>query len=376
MSRLVFIGLSVTSSWGNGHATTYRALLKGLEQLGHELLFLERDAPWYAENRDCRAISGCRIELYASLPDLQHRFEGEVKSADAVIVGSYVADGANVLRWVLDTARGSRLFYDIDTPITLAHLARRTPTYIAPESIPELDAYLSFSSGPVLDLIEREHGAKLALPLCCSVDTSLYRPLTATPTHALSYLGTYSDDRQPGLDALLTAPARALPGERFVVGGAGYPKLDWPANVTRIEHVNPGDHAKFYGQSRFTLNVTRADMRRLGHSPSVRLFEAAACGTPIISDDWPGLSTFFEPEREILIASDADQVVRYLRELPTATRLGIAARARERVLREHTAEHRARQLAMYLERLKPANHVDRAGARKPDSSAALESPEP
>ncbi|HKO46415.1 MAG TPA: glycosyltransferase [Polyangiaceae bacterium] len=375
MSSLVIIGLSVTSSWGNGHATTYRALLKGLAQLGHEVLFLERDAPWYAANRDCRAIAGCRIELYTSLSDLR-RFEAEVSAAGAVIVGSYVADGAEVLRWVLDTARGSRLFYDIDTPITLTHLARKTPTYIAPESIPKLDAYLSFSTGPVLAMIEREHGAKLALPLCCSVDTTLYRPLTTTPTQALSYLGTYSDDRQPALESLLTAPARALPNERFVVGGAGYPMLDWPLNVARIEHINPRDHAAFYGQSRFTLNITRADMKRLGHSPSVRLFEAAASGTAIISDDWPGLSTFFEPEREILIASDADQVLRYLRDLPAAARRAIAGRARARVLREHTAEHRSRQLAYYLASLAQVERIGVSAPVKSSSGAELGSPEP
>jgi spore maturation protein CgeB len=373
MSKIVIFGLSVTSSWGNGHATTYRALLKGLEQLGHEVLFLEREAPWYADNRDCREISGCRIELYTSLAELRRGFEDEVKNADAVIVGSYVPDGADVLRWVLDTARGSRLFYDIDTPITLANLAHDTPTYIAPESIPELDAYLSFSTGPVLDLIEREHGAKLALPLCCSVDTSLYRPSSSSATRALSYLGTYSDDRQSALDALLVVPARALPGEHFVVGGAGYPELDWPTNVTRIEHVNPGEHAAFFGTSRFTLNVTRADMKRLGHSPSVRLFEAAACGTAIISDEWPGLSTFFEPEREILIARDTDQVLRYLRDLPDAVRRAIADRARARVLREHTADHRSRELAFYLERLASPEPT---GPLKPSSRARLESPEP
>jgi len=351
MSRVVIIGLSVTSSWGNGHATTYRALLRGLELLGHDVLFLERDRPWYAENRDCRAIPGCRIELYASLQDLRCRFESEVEAADAVIVGSYVPEGAQVLRWVLGTARGIRLFYDIDTPVTLAHLARNTPTYIAPESIPELDAYLSFSTGPVLDLIEREYGAKLALPLCCSVDTRLYRPVQSTLTQALSYLGTYSEDRQPTLEALLIAPARALPHEQFGAGGSGYPALDWPANVTRTEHVNPGEHAAFYGRSRYTLNVTREDMKRLGHSPSVRLFEAAACGTAIISDEWPGLSAFFEPEREILLASDTDQVLRYLRDVPDAKRRAIAERARARVLREHTAHHRSRQLAYYLESL-------------------------
>ena len=349
--RLVFLGLSITSSWGNGHATTYRALVRALHSLGHEITFLERDVPWYAENRDELAPAGCTVELYSSLEDLQARFEPLLRQSDAVLVGSYVPDGAEVLEWAIATARGLTLFYDIDTPITLARLEANEKGYIARESIPKLDAYLSFTGGPTLELIEQQLGAPVALPLYCSVDAELYTAGGVAPHRDLGYLGTYSADRQPTLDRLLTEPARKFAEGRFVVAGPCYPELPWPANVERVEHVPPGQHPQFYSSLRYTLNVTRADMVRLGYSPSVRLFEAAACGVPIISDRWEGMDQFFEPQSEILLADTTEEVLEYLRTLPETTRQAVAQGARNRVLRQHTSIHRARQLEHYLREL-------------------------
>lgn len=350
--RLVILGLSITSSWGNGHATTYRALVRGLEELGHQVTFLERDVPWYASNRDAPRPQGCRLELYESLEDLRERFTSLVQDADAVLVGSYVPDGADVTRWVVETARGLTLFYDIDTPITLEKLRSGEPTYIAPETVPDLDAYLSFTGGPALEVIERSLGAKCALPLFCSVDAALYTPRDFAPYRDLGYLGTYSADRQPTLDLLLTEPARRMPNGRFIVAGPCYPAREWPANVERVEHVAPGEHPDFYGSLRYTLNVTRADMVKSGYSPSVRLFEAAACGVPIISDLWSGIEEFFEPNAEILLARSSAEVHRILTELPEIERRRVAEQARERVLRQHTALHRAQKLEYYVQELR------------------------
>lgn len=350
--RLVFLGLSITSSWGNGHATTYRALVRGLAELGHDVTFLERDVPWYASNRDAPEPQGCRLELYDSLEQLRERFSGLVQDADAVIVGSYVPDGAEVTRWVVETARGLTFFYDIDTPITLEKLRSGEPTYIAPATIPALDAYLSFTGGPALETIERGLGAKCALPLFCSVDAELYRPREFAPYRDLGYLGTYSADRQPTLDMLLTEPARRIPTGRFIVAGPCYPAREWPPNVERVEHVAPGEHPDFYGSLRYTLNVTRADMVKSGYSPSVRLFEAAACGVPIISDLWSGIEEFFEPNAEIFLARSSADVYRILTELPEDERRRTAEQARDRVLRHHTALHRAQKLEHYVEELR------------------------
>jgi spore maturation protein CgeB len=348
--RIVFLGLSITSSWGNGHATTYRALVSALAALGHELTFLERDVPWYASSRDRRQVDGCRIELYSDLDELS-RFAAEVAQADAVIVGSYVPNGAEVIDWVLETARGLRLFYDIDTPVTLGQLRRGEPTYILPSQFSKFDAYLSFTGGPVLAELEQEFGAKLALPLYCSVLPELYSPRRMTPFRDLGYLGTYSADRQPTLERLLVEPASRFPEGQFVVAGSCYPERSWPSNVERLEHVAPSEHAAFYCSLRYALNVTRADMLKSGYSPSVRLFEAAACGTPIISDRWPGIERFFEPDREILLASNADEVLAHLREFSEPERRSMAQRARARVLREHSAASRARELSHYLDEL-------------------------
>ena len=351
--NIVVLGLSITSSWGNGHATTYRALLRALGALGHRILFLECNAPWYERHRDRLDPEGCSVAIYEGLDDLRSRFDGQIRHADAVIVGSFVPDGAEVLAWVLETARGLRLFYDIDTPVTVGRLLRGEETYIAPHSIKSLDAYLSFAGGPVLELIESELGAPLCLPLYCSVDTTLYAPLSLAQTRDLGYLGTYSADRQPALTRLLIEPARRSPWHRFIVAGPSYPEdIRWPDNIEHIEHVGPADHARFYGSLRYTLNVTRADMIGAGYSPSVRLFEAAACAVPIISDRWVGIDEFFEPGREILLCESSEQMLEYLSDLPEAERVKIGERARARVLGQHSSAHRALELDLYLRELR------------------------
>ena len=347
--KLVVLGLTLSSSWGNGHATTYRALLKAFAARGHSILFLERDKPWYAAHRDLGDADYCELAFYDDVEDL-NRWRREVASADAVIVGSYVPDGVQIGRWVQSTAQGATAFYDIDTPVTLAKLARGDFEYLTPELIPGYDVYLSFTGGPTLDLIARRYGAPAARALYCSVDPDVYRPLAVPKRWDLSYLGTYSPDRQPTLEKLLIDPARRCPNRRFVVAGPQYPAdINWPANVERIDHVPPADHPAFYAASRFTLNVTRADMIAAGWSPSVRLFEAGACATPIISDRWEGLDRLFAPGREIMLADSADDVIAALADDADA----IGEAARRRTLAEHTAAHRAEELECWLRAAEP-----------------------
>ncbi len=346
--KMVILGLSITSSWGNGHATTYRALVRELVRRGHTVLFLERDVPWYAENRD-RPDGFGRTELYASVADLRRRFEHAVREADFVMVGSYVPNGVAVGRWVLAIARGVTAFYDIDTPVTLAKLERGDEEYLAPSLIRRYQLYLSFTGGPTLRRLEAEYGAPLARPLYCSVDPDLYFPERAEARWDLGYLGTYSADRQPVLERLMLGAARRWRKGRFVVAGPQYPEeIAWPANVERVEHLPPAEHREFYNAQRFTLNVTRADMVRAGYSPSVRLFEAAACGTPIVSDYWEGLETFLTPGREVLISRSPEETLRYLRDLSDAERAAVGRQARARVLASHTAAHRAAELEGYV----------------------------
>lgn len=345
--RLVVIGLTLSSSWGNGHATTYRALLKAFAERGHEVLFLERDVPWYAQNRDLAEPGFCRLAFYSDLDGLR-AWAGEVASADAVIVGSYTPQGVAVGRWAQATAEGPVAFYDIDTPVTLAKLRAGDEEYLSADLIPGYDVYLSFTGGPTLALLEERYGSPAARALYCSVDARAYRPVDVPLSWDLSYLGTYSPDRQPTLERLLIEPARRRPDLRFAVAGPSYPAdIDWPANVERIDHVAPADHPAFYGASRYTLNVTRADMIAAGYSPSVRLFEAAACAVPIISDRWAGIDEVLEPGAEIALADDADAVLRLL-DAEEARRMVLGEAARRRILGQHTAVHRALQLDRWL----------------------------
>jgi spore maturation protein CgeB len=346
--RIAILGLSITSSWGNGHATTYRALVRQLAARGHQVTFLERNLPWYSANRDMPAPPGAATILYESFDALRTEHEPVIRDADVVIVGSYVPEGTAVGEWVTDIANGVTAFYDIDTPVTLAKLSNGGADYVSRRLIPRYDLYLSFTGGPTLDRLEREFGARMARPLYCSVDTRDYFPEATTGKWDLGYLGTYSDDRQPSLTALMLEPARSLADCRFVVAGAQYPDaIEWPGNVDRITHLPPRAHRGFYNAQRYTLNITRADMIRAGWSPSVRLFEAAACGTPIVSDYWEGLETFFEPGRDILIARSAEDTAMYLHELSDEDRLTIGQRARARVLAAHTAGHRAEALESF-----------------------------
>ena len=347
--NIVILGLSITSSWGNGHATTYRALVKALSKRGHSVTFLERDVPWYRQNRDLANPDYCRLSLYQSLPELA-RHADLVRDADLVIQGSYVPDGVAIADWLTGRATGVTAFYDIDTPVTLAGLESGQVDYISAGLIPRFDLYLSFSGGPALGLVEDLYGSPLARSLYCSADLHMHRTSGASPSWSLGYLGTYSEDRQPLLERLFSEPARRLPGQSFVVAGSQYPhSVEWPANVRYIAHLPPREHVQFYGAQRYALNVTRSDMKALGYSPSVRLFEAAGCGTPVISDNWPGIETVFEPGKEILIAASPRDVVQILTELPDDRRLTIAANARARLLREHTPAHRACQLEAYYQ---------------------------
>jgi spore maturation protein CgeB len=340
--RIIILGLSLSSSWGNGHATTWRALIRAMAP-AHEILFLERDVPWYAAHRDLPKPDFCGFALYDSVESLAAWREA-IAQANAVIIGSYVPDGVRVAEYVSSVRNGTFCFYDIDTPVTLAAIDRGDCSYLTRATIPLFDIYFSFTGGPTLARLERDYGARRAVALYCGVDPAGYFPVPAPRRWALGYLGTYSADRQPGLEALLIEPARRRPDLAFVVAGAQFPdSIDWPDNVERIEHVPPADHRDFYAAQDWTLNITRADMRAAGYSPSVRLFEATACAIPVISDLWDGLETVFRPGEGIIGASTAADVLACLAR-PETGRRAIGKAGLRRTLAEHTAAHRAATL--------------------------------
>ena len=347
--RIVLLGLSITSSWGNGHATNYRGLVRALAERGHEVLFLERDVPWYAAHRDLPEPPWGRTELYRSTAELEAQFEESLARADLVVIGSYVPDGVAVADWALDVAGGVVAFWDIDTPVTLAKLEAGDDEYLSRALVPRFDLYLSFTGGPTLTRLEAQYGARVARPFYCMADPQVYRPLPVEERWLLGYLGTYSADRQPGLERLLLEPARRLPGAAVVIAGPQYPQeLGLPPNVRRIDHLAPAEHADFYAAQRFTVSVTREAMMAAGWSPSVRLFEAAACGVPVISDRWPGLESFFRPGEEILVAGSAGEVVDILRGISPEEARAIGSAARGRVLAEHSPARRAEELEEHV----------------------------
>jgi spore maturation protein CgeB len=352
--KLVIFGLTVTSSWGNGHATIWRGLLSGLAALGHRATFFERDVPYYASHRDLRESAEFDIRLYREWSDAVDVAQAEIEDADAAIVTSYCMDAVKATELLMCSGVPMRVFYDLDTPVTLDRLQRgETVEYIPPGGLADFDLVLSYTGGRALDGLESTLGARSVAALYGSVDPAIHKPVPIVPRFQsdLSYLGTYADDRQPALETLFLRPARALPQKRFVIGGSKYPpEFPWAPNIWYMQHVSPPEHPGFYSSSAVTLNITRAAMAEMGYCPSGRLFEAAACGTPTVSDWWEGLDEFFEPDREIMIARGADDVIDVLSRPATELRqIGEAARAR--ALRDHTARARAQTLVDLLARV-------------------------
>ncbi|GGG21722.1 CgeB family protein [Pontibacter amylolyticus] len=345
--NIVILGLSITTSWGNGHATTYRNLVRALHANAHHTLFLERK-PTQRTAPDLGEPDFCQLGTYASLEQLRQYTE-QVREADLVIVGSSLAEGNAIGKWVIETAKGIKAFYDLDAPATLSELEGQGPTYLNASLIPAFDLYLSCTGGPALELFEQQYGARMARPLYFSVDPTLYHQEYREIKWDLGYLGAYSEDRQSTLQKLMVDAAAQWPAGRFAVAGTKYPEdMGWPSNITMLHHLTPVEHRDFFNSQRFALSIARAGTSRFGYTPSMRLFEAAACCTPVISDYWEGIETLFEPESEILITKSASETLRYLREICTSERKAIGMRARRKVMAHHTAAHRAHELETYV----------------------------
>ena len=348
--QFVIFGLTVSSSWGNGHATLWRGLIQALTARGHRVAFFERDVPYYAAHRDLTDLgAGATLLLYDDFPAVRARAAAD--AADVAIVTSFCPDASAATRLIADSRARLRVFYDLDTPVTLEALSRAATSrpgdagFPGPQGLASYDLVLSYTGGEALTALRDRLHARRVEPLYGWADPAVYRPVAPrTQACALSYLGTYADDRQAALLALFMEPARRRPDLRFVIGGALYPPdFPWADNIFFVHHLPPAGHPAFFAASGATLNVTRAAMARMGWCPSGRLFEAAGCGTPIISDRWPGIETFFEPGREILLADTTDDVLAVL-DMPAAARAAVAARGRQRMLAEHTADSRAGRL--------------------------------
>jgi len=349
--KLVVFGLTISSSWGNGHATLWRGLCRALAQQGHRVIFFEKDVPYYASNRDLSEIPNGELVLYDSWDSVRHQARTELSGADAAMVTSYCPDGIEATDLVLDTPGIIRTFYDLDTPVTFSKLQAREPiTYIGPRGLRDFDLVLSYTGGGALERLQSELGARRVAPLYGHADPEVHHPVVPMPHYIcdLSYLGTYAADRQETLQRLFVDAAGFRPDRRFLIGGAQYPDdFPWQPNIHFVRHLPPGEHPAFFSSSRLTLNVTRQAMAGMGWCPSGRLFEASACGVPLLSDDWEGLDSFFEPGREIIIARTTEDAIAAL-DLSDAELRRISRASRERTLAEHTSDHRAKELEALL----------------------------
>lgn len=350
--RIVVFGLTISSSWGNGHATLWRGLARALARLGHELVFFEQDVPYYAMNRDLTEVPGGELVLYPDWDEVRPRAARAVAEGDVAMVTSYCPHGLQAGELVAQAPRALRVFYDLDTPVTLARLGAGDEVgYIGPRGLADYDLVLSYTGGAALEALRQRLGARRVEPLYGHVDPDVHRPVAPVERFAadLSYLGTWAADRQAAVEELFVEPARCRPERRFLIGGAQYPEnFPWTRNIYFVRHLPPPEHPAFFSSSRLTLNVTRQAMAEMGWCPSGRLFEAAACGTPVISDVWEGLDAFFAPGREILTARRAEDVTGGLdRDNGELTRMARAAR--ERTLAEHSSDRRAATLVRALE---------------------------
>lgn len=351
--KIVIFGLSVSSSWGNGHASIWRALIRALTRKGHQIVFFERDTPYYAENRDLSEFPrGGTLVLYDDWNEVRPRMLRELAGADVGMVTSFCPDGRAASELVLGANLPVRCFYDLDTPVTLGKLeAGQDVDYVDFNRLASFDVVLSYTGGQALADLKSKLGARRVFPIYGCVDPDLHLKVAPKPEYRslLSYLGTYAADRQELLEQLLIRPANILPVDRFLIAGAQYPlDFPWADNIVFVRHLPPPEHPAFYSSSRLTLNITRTSMSKMGWCPSGRLFEAAACGAPILSDWFEGLSDFFEPESEILVARSTEEAVQALR-LDDATLASISRRAKERTLDQHTSARRAEDMLAAFE---------------------------
>lgn len=373
--KIVIFGLTISSSWGNGHATLWRGLVRALTARGHRVVFFERDVTYYALNRDLHALPGDGLVLYPDWEAVQGRAVRELADADVAVVTSYCPDASAAEVFVLDAPRAVRVFYDLDTPVTLAALGGgNRPAYVGPRGFADYDLVLSYTGGRALDDLHSRLGARRVVPLYGHVDPEVHRPVPAEArfTNAYSYIGTFAADRQAALETLFIAPARLRPELKMVIAGAQYPtEFPWTDNIFFVRHLAPPDHPAFFSSSRLTLNVTRAAMAAMGYCPSGRLFEAAACGTALVTDDWEGLAGFFTPGVEMLVASTTDDALAAL-DLSDAEIDRLARAGRERVLAEHTSAHRVVDFekAIAAARAPASSDQSQEGSRKGERSPA------
>jgi len=361
MTEIAFYGSSLVSSYWNGAATYYRGMLSALAALGYRITFYEPDAYDRQAHRDIEPPPWARSVVYPASPAGLQRVLGEARHAEIVVKASGVGVfDRELMAGLLQAARPDalRIFWDVDAPATLAEM-QADPDHPVRSALGELDLVLTYGGGPpVVEAYERL-GARSCVPVYNALDPLTHHPVAPQERFRgdLAFLGNRLPDREARVDAFLLAPARALPEQSFVLGGAGWDDKPMPLNLRYLGHVYTRDHNAFNATPLAVLNIARDSMAAIGYSPATRVFEAAGAGACLLTDAWEGIDLFLQPDSEVLVARDGADVVEHLRALTPARARAIGERARRRILAEHTYERRAAELERVLARLLPMRRL-------------------
>ncbi len=365
---IAFYGSSLLSAYWNGAATYYRGLLRALAARGYDITFYEPDAFDRQANRDIDPPDWCRVVVYdATVPALK-QVAAEAARADIVVKASGVGHEDDLLlAEVMAAARPGalRIFWDVDAPATLAEV-QAAPDHPLRRALPGLDLVLTYGGGDPVARAYRALGAADCLPVYNAVDPETHHPVAPLRKYAcdLVFLGNRLPDREARVDRFLLEPARMLPARRFLLGGSGWPGAALPPNVAAPGHVPTADHNALNCSARLVLNIARDSMASTGFSPATRVFEAAGAGACVLTDAWEGIEMFLTPGEEILVARDAQDVAACVDGMRADNLAAIGARARARVLAEHTFQRRAAQVdALFAGRAAARAPARRAGAR-------------
>lgn len=345
--KICFFGSSLVSSYWNGAATYYRGMLKQIAALGHDITFFEPDAFERQAHRDIVDPDWAKVVVYpATAEGWRGSLDAAARSADMLIKAS----GVGVFDRELEIAVGAlpsrtmRIYWDVDAPATLEAMGNDAKHHLR-RAISSYDIVLTYGGGDGVVSAYRAMGARDCVPIYNALDPETHFPSPPKPEFAcdLGLLANRLPDREQRVEHFFLDVACALPDKTFVLGGSGWDTKSTAKNIRKVGHVGTGQHNAFFGSALATLNVNRDSMARFGFSPPTRVFEAIGAGACLITDKWPGIEHFLEPDREVLVAANGAEIAGHLDALNPDRAAAIANRARTRILNQHTYRHRARQ---------------------------------
>lgn len=356
--NIAFFGSSLVSAYWNGAATYYRGIIRSLHARGHRVTFFEPDAYDRQKHRDIDDPSWARVRVYrvgegSSRHDGVMRALEEARGADLIVKASGVGVFDDLLEAEVLNLRApgtTVAFWDVDAPATLDRVENNASDLFRP-LIPHYDFVFTYGGGDPVVSAYKKLGARACVPIYNALDPTTHYPVEpiAEYTADLAFLGNRLPDREARVEEFFLKPAAMIPERRFLLAGNGWHDKSMPSNVHYVGHLYTKDHNVFNCSPAAVLNISRESMARYGFSPATRVFEAAGAGACIITDAWQGVSHFFEPGQEILVAASGDEVIDRLRELTPERARAIGREARRRVLFEHTYDHRAEELERALD---------------------------